>query len=58
METREDTGYTSTESDTKRVPFRDYGNKARAEKAKKELKETLKQLQIESEKLKEEANRY
>ena len=51
-DTREDTGYTPIKrEDIQRVPIADYGNKARADKAKEEVKELLKQLKIESKRL-------
>ena len=48
----EDTGYIGANRRSKvRVPIRDYGNAARAEKAKAELRELLRELQTETEKL-------
>ncbi|MHC4538114.1 MAG: hypothetical protein ACYS6K_29665 [Planctomycetota bacterium] len=49
---REDTGYIFTERRKRvRVTIADYGKAAKAEKAKQELREMLKQLQVETEKL-------
>jgi hypothetical protein len=48
---REETGYTPITRHKERVPISDFGKTARADIAKKQLNELLKQLQLESEQL-------
>ena len=46
---REDTGYTPTERSKERVSISDYGKKAKAEKAKIELRLLIEKLKAENE---------
>jgi len=43
-DTREETGYTPIKRDKKRVPISQYGNAAKAEKAKQDIKKLLTDL--------------
>ena len=43
-DTREETGYIEIKRDKKRVPISQYGNKAKADKAKEEIKRIREQL--------------